>query len=119
MATPGPEFRPGLEHLALMELLAYPTYRECSFPVAFWRTKSGLECDFVLGADGAVGIEVKGSTKLRPKDLHGIRAFADEHRPKLAIVVCNESAPRRTADGIWILPWKAFLERLWGGTIVR
>ncbi len=115
----GPENGRSLEHLVLIELLAYRTYRECNFPVAFWRTKSGLECDFVRGAEGAVGIEVKGSARLRPKDLHGIRAFADEHRPKLAIVVCNESAPRRTDDGIWVLPWQAFLERLWGGTVIR
>ncbi len=114
----GPDFGRALEHFVLMELLAFRTYRERDFPVRYWRTKSGLECDFVLGRDGSFAIEVKGTTKLRPGDLKGIRAFVDEHDPRLAVIVCNESAPRRTRDGIWILPWERFLEQLWADSIV-
>ena len=113
----GPGFARALEHFVLMEILAFRTYREPDFPVRYWRTKSGLECDFVLGRDGGVAIEVKGGTKLSPADLRGMRAYIDEHRPRRAVIVCNESAPRRTADGIWILPWERFLERLWQNAI--
>ena len=115
----GPEFGRALEHLVLMELLAYGSYRELDFPVRFWRTKSGLECDFVLGREGEVAIEAKGSTRLRPSDLRSIRAFVDEHHPRQAIVVCNERDARRTNDGIWILPWERFLEQLWSDAIVE
>ncbi len=115
----GPEFGRALEHLVLMELLAYRSYREVELPVRFWRTKSGLECDFVLGRDGDVAIEVKGSIRLRPSDLRSIRAYVDEHSPRQAIVVCNERDARRTSDGIWILPWERFLEQLWSGAIVE
>ena len=109
----GAEFGRAFEHFLLMELLAYRAYRERDFPVRFWRTKSGLECDFVLGTDGAVAIESKGSGRVRPSELAGMRAYVDEHHPRHAVVVCNESDPRRTPDGIWILPWRQFLERLW------
>jgi predicted AAA+ superfamily ATPase len=115
----GPEFGRALEHLVLMELLAYRSYREFQFPVRFWRTKSGLECDFVLGHDGEVAIEVKGSARLRPSDLRSTRAYVEETGPRRAIVVCNERDARRTSDGIWILPWERFLERLWSGAIVE
>ncbi len=115
----GPEFGRALEHLVLMELLAYRSYRELELPLRFWRTKSGLECDFVLGREGDVVIEVKGSTRLRPSDLRSIRAYVDEHSPRQAIVVCNERDARRTSDGIWILPWERFLEQLWSGAIVE
>ena len=115
----GPEFGRALEHLVLMELLAYRSYREVELPLRFWRTKSGLECDFVLGREGNVAIEVKGSTRLRPSDLRGIRAYVDEHSPRQAIVVCNERDARRTSDGIWILPWERFLEQLWSDTVVE
>ena len=115
----GPEFGRALEHLVLMELLAYRSYREVELPVRFWRTRSGLECDFVLGREGGVVIEVKGSTRLRPSDLRSIRAYVDEHSPRQAIVVCNERDARRTSDGIWILPWERFLEQLWSGAIVE
>ena len=115
----GQEFGRALEHLVLMELLAYRSYRELDFPLRFWRTKSGLECDFVLGREGEVAIEVKGSTRLRPSDLRSVRAYVDEHSPRQAIVVCNERDARRTNDGIWILPWELFLEQLWSDAIVE
>lgn len=115
----GPDFGRAFEHFVLMEILAYRAYREHDFPVRFWRTKSGLECDFVLGRDGAVAIEVKGSASVHREELRAMRAYVEEYEPRHAIVVCNESAPRRTDDGIWILPWVQFLERLWGDVIVE
>ena len=36
----------------------------------------------------------------------------------MALVVCNARAPRRTPDGILVLPWEQFLQRLWAGAIV-
>lgn len=111
----GPEFGRALEHFILMELLGYRSYREENYPIRFWRTKTGLECDFVLGWDGEVAIEVKGTNNVQPRDLNGIRAYSGEHRPRQAVVVCNASRPRRTADGVWIVPWHVFLERLWSG----
>ena len=114
----GPDFGRALEHFVLMEILAYRSYREHDFPVRFWRTKSGLECDFVLGREGSAAIEVKGGTNPGSRELRGLRAFVDEHSPRQAIVVCNGSAPRRTADGIRILPWERFLKRLWGDEVV-
>ncbi|MXZ37789.1 MAG: ATP-binding protein [Holophagales bacterium] len=115
----GPDFGRALEHFVLMELLAYRSYRERDFPIRFWRTRSGRECDFVLGRDGSTAIEVKGGSRVRRADLKGLRAFVEEHRPRTAIVVCNEDAVKRTADGIWIVPWERFLERLWGDDVVE
>lgn len=114
----GPAFGRALEHFVLMELLAYRSYRELDFPVRFWRTRSGLECDFVLGREGEVAIEVKGAAAGDRRDLRGLRAYAEEHRPRRAIVVCNADAPMRTRDGIRILPWERFLEELWSDGIV-
>ena len=48
-----------------------------------------------------------------------MRAYVDEHRPRHAVVVCNEGAPRQTSDGIRILPWQHFLELLWSDAIVK
>ena len=114
----GSDFGRALEHLVLMEILAYRAYRERDFPVRFWRTKSGLECDFVLGRDGRVAIEVKGAPNIGSRQLRGLRAYVDEHGPREAIVVCGDGAPRRTRDGIRILPWNLFLERLWADEVV-
>ena len=113
----GPEFGAALEHFVLMEIRAWRSYRERDLPLRYWRTKSGLEVDFVLGRDAELAIEVKGTRRVRPGDLRGIRAFCDEHGPRAAVVVSNDPAPRRTGD-IDVLPWRVFLERLWGDDLV-
>ena len=112
----GPDYGRALEHFILMELLAYRSYREADFPIRYWRTKSGLEVDFVAGRTGEAAIEVKGG-RVRPQEMKGIRAFAEEHRPDRAIIVCGEPAARRVGL-VDVLPWRIFLERLWAGDLV-
>lgn len=46
-----------------------------------------------------------------------LRAFIADHRPRRAILVCTESAPR-LIEGIEILPWREFLARLWAGRVL-
>ena len=113
----GPAFGQALEHYVLMEILAFRSYRERDVPIRYWRTKSGLEVDFVLGREAEVAIEVKGTSRVRPEDMKGIRAFREEHGPRQAIVVSNDPAPRRTGD-IDVLPWRVFLDRLWGNELI-
>ena len=113
----GEQFGRALEHFVLMELLAHRSYRDLDYGIHFWRTKSGLEVDFVLG-DGEVAVEVKGTSRVDPSDLRSLRAFAEDNRPRRAIMVCNERAPR-IHEGIEMLPWREFLARLWGGAILR
>ena len=114
----GPEFGRAFEHLILMELLAWRSYSGRDDPIRYWRTKSGLECDFVLGRRGETVIEVKGTAALRSADLRPIRAYREEHDPRRAIVVTAETAPRQSADGIDLLPWRHFLDRLWAGELI-
>lgn len=112
----GEQFGRALEQFIFMELKAYSRYSEKDFELNYWRTKTGLEVDFVLG-QGEVCIEVKGSDRVKPGDLKGIKAFAGDYKPGKAIVVCNEKEPRLN-DGIQIMPWQLFLEKLWNGDIV-
>jgi uncharacterized protein len=113
----GEAFGRALEHFILMEILAHRSYGNLGYDVHFWRTKSGLEVDFILG-HGEVAIEVKGTSRVDATELRGLRAFAADHRPRKAIVVCNERVPR-LHDGIEVLPWREFLGRLWEGEIVK
>ena len=112
----GEGFGRALEHYIFMELNAHRSYLELHYDIDFWRTKTGLEVDFVL-AKGEVAVEVKGSSRIDQSDLKGMKAFMEEHRPRHAILVCNERQERATA-GIAILPWRVFLERLWGGQLI-
>lgn len=112
----GPEYGKAFEHFIFMELIAYKSYKEKDFNINFWRTKSGLEVDFVLGP-GETAIEVKGSSNIDKKDFHGLLAFIEEYSPKKAILVCNEKE-ERVSGSIRIMPWKIFLDKLWGDEII-
>jgi predicted AAA+ superfamily ATPase len=112
----GEQFGRALEHFILMEILAHRVYRELDYDVNFWRTKSGLEVDFILGR-GEVAIEVKGTSRIDTADMRPLKTFLREYRPASAIVVCNERAPR-VHEGIRILPWRVFLKMLWNGEVI-
>lgn len=115
-AERGEDFGRALEHYILMELRAHSAYKDLDYPIQYWRTKSGLEVDFVLGA-GEVAIEVKGSSQVDARDLRSLARFVEEYSPKRAIVVCNETR-ERVRDGMKIMPWAKFLKELWSGAIV-
>ena len=104
------------EHFLLNEVRARISYCDLGLPVSFWRTHSGYEVDLIVG-DLDVAIECKSARRLRQSDLKGLRALAEEHTLGRAIVVSREEHVRRTEDGIDILPWREFCERLWGGDI--
>ena len=97
-----------------LEIIAARNYQEKDFPIEFWRTKSGLEVDFVLNR-GEVAIEAK--SRVRSQDLRPMRAFVEEHSPRHAIVV-NAANDRRRVDGIEIMPHPEFLELLHAGEFV-
>jgi predicted AAA+ superfamily ATPase len=109
------DFGKAFEHYVWMELTNYRRYRDPELELYFWRSASGLEVDFILGRmHGAV--EVKAGRRVHDGDLSGMRALIAEHRVARAVVVCLEREPRRVGQ-IEILPWRMFLDRLWGGDL--
>lgn len=113
----GEQFGRAFEHFIFMEIRAHRSLSELHYAINFWRTKSGLEADFVLG-DGQVAVEVKGSQRVERSELRPLIAFREEYAPRQVIVVCNERM-ERVHDGIRILPWRVFLRELWGGKIIN
>jgi len=116
---PGSElFGRAFEHLIYMELTAHSAYSEEIYPIAYWKTASGFEVDFVLG-ENEIAIEVKSTGMVTNKHMKGIRAFKEEYQSRSYIVVSMDTNPRRTEDGIEILPWQIFLDRLWADEIIN
>lgn len=112
----GEEFGRAFEHFLLMEILAYRSYSGQDFTINFWRTKTGLEIDFIL-ARGEIAIEIKGANRIDKRDLNALVAFAEEYSPKRNFVVCNEKE-KRLHGKIEILPWSNFLQELWAGNVL-
>lgn len=110
------QFGNAFESFILQELMAHRHYSGLEYAISYWRTASQLEVDFILG-NHEVAIEVKGSKNVNSSHLKGLKAFMEEYQVKKALVVCNEPLPR-IVDGIEILPYSVFLERLWAGMII-
>ncbi len=112
----GEEFGRAFEHFLFMEMAAYRSYSGRDFEINFWRTKTGLEVDFVL-AGGEIAIEIKGTSRVDKRDMNGLLAFMEEYSPRRSMIICNEKE-RRMHNKIEILPWMEFLDELWKGAIL-
>lgn len=110
-----------LEQLLFCELMAYRSYKEKNFSLNYWKTKTGLEVDFILNKN-EIYIETKISQNVKKGDFKGLNALIDESKPKNAYLVCLEKTPRIvTSDKgqkITILPVYEFLKKLWKNEII-
>ena len=113
----GEWFGQAFEHFIFMEILAHRSYSELDYDIHFWRTKSGLEVDFILG-NGEVAVEVKGTNRVDTRDFNALVTFIEDYSPGRAYVVCNEKT-KRIHRGITVMPWREFLHDLWDGKIIR
>lgn len=69
-----------LENLVLTDLQAWRDARAGSPQVLFWRTYDGREVDFVIETHGGVvGVEVKATTRPRPRDWATLVEFRDRY----------------------------------------
>ncbi|MDR2679289.1 MAG: AAA family ATPase [Tannerella sp.] len=109
-------FGKSFEHFIYEEIYAHSRYSDLNYPLAYWRTASQLEIDFVLG-DHEVAVEVKATSEVRHRHLKGLKAFAEEYPVKKSIIVSNDPYPRMV-DEVLILPWQIFLQQLWQGEII-
>ena len=123
IALKGAEAGRAFEGFVFMELRAYLSYRGKPGELNYWRTKTGLEVDFVWPRERPVAIEAKISDRVDPHDLRGLKAFCEDAGPADAYVVCQEKHPRivEIAPGqtVSILPWRDFLKSLWADQILR
>ncbi|MGH7256025.1 MAG: ATP-binding protein, partial [Nitrospirales bacterium] len=107
-----PEFGQALETYVMHELRSYSDYVSGE-SVAFWRSTSRFEVDFILGDHTA--IEVKASQNVSPQDLKPLQMLAEERKLKRYLCVSLESRARQVS-GVTVLPYREFLDALWDGT---
>jgi uncharacterized protein len=101
-----------LEGLVAQHLRAWLAYRGMDAELFFWRTRSGVEVDFVVyGRAGFWAIEVKNRDRIRQEDLRGLEAFGADY-PQSELVLLYRGSRRERRGRIWILPLDDFLRRL-------
>ncbi|MFH0920293.1 MAG: DUF4143 domain-containing protein [Fibrobacterota bacterium] len=109
---PGSElFGRAFEHFIFLQLKALLRYDGSHRPLSYWRTTSGFEVDFIVG-DAEIAVEVKAAREVNTNHLKGLRAFRDEQKSGRTVLVSLVETPRKTDDGIEILPWRHFLDSL-------
>ena len=106
-----PQFGHLFESYIHHELRSYLSYTNTK-GLAYWRSTSNFEVDFIL--HDQVAIEVKAKSLVSQKDLKGLSALREENLLSKYLVVSLEQEPRKV-DGIDIIPWQLFLQRLWQG----
>ncbi len=113
------DFGKAFENWVCHELVSYLDYHTKNSKkkhLAFW--KLGKEVDFIVG--GEVAIEVKSNDKPGRSDLDGLRKLKQRFpHIERRIVVCRQPYPSQTDDGIEIMPYGDFAQKLWDGNLVR
>ncbi|OGQ08757.1 MAG: hypothetical protein A3G32_06240 [Deltaproteobacteria bacterium RIFCSPLOWO2_12_FULL_40_28] len=104
-------FGKALEQFIIQEVRAYLSYRRIRKELKYWRSVSQFEVDLIIGQDMA--IEIKATNQVSDKHLKGLRALKEEGQIKNFTIVSMDESLRQTKDGIFIYPWKEFLNRLW------
>jgi uncharacterized protein len=103
---------PALETLVFQELRAINDYLECNYQLYFWRTKNGLEVDFILyGPQGLIAIEVKRSSHMNSKNLRGLKEFKKDYSPARCYLLYGGSVPL-FVEGVTVLPIEHALRNL-------
>jgi predicted AAA+ superfamily ATPase len=114
VVQPGSElFGKAFENWCFHELNAYNMYNEKYADFYYWRLAGGTEVDFIVN-DMMIAIEVKAAQKISAKHLKGLRSLKEDH-PEIQrrLLVCCESKPRTTEDGIEVIPAEIFADKLW------
>jgi predicted AAA+ superfamily ATPase len=101
-----------LEGLIFQHLNAWNAYQNHPYILSFWRSRSGVEVDFILyGEEGIVAIEVKNSNKIRPNDLRSLNEFKKDY-PESCPIFLYRGNERILRNEVLCLPCDEFLNLL-------
>lgn len=101
-----------LEGLVAQHLLAWSDYSSSRHEICFWRTRSGLEVDFVVyGPLGFWAIEVKNGSIIHPADTKSLEAFLTDY-PMAKGALLYRGKEKLMKKGIICLPIDQFLPQI-------
>ena len=101
-----------LEGLVAQHLRAWIAYSRGDTRLFFWRTRSGVEVDFVVYGDlGFMAVEVQNSPTVRANDLRPLRTFMADY-PEAKPLLLYRGSEELMIDGIRCMPVERFLRGL-------
>lgn len=100
------------EGLVYQHLLAWSSYRGRGDQVYFWRSRGGVEVDFVVyGESEFLAIEVKHSDQFDRKSLKALTEFKSDY-PESRCLFVYRGKERFEREGVLVLPAEDFLKSL-------
>lgn len=104
-----------LEGLIAQHLRAWIAYQGNKYDLFFWRSRAGVEVDFVLyGEKGIFAIEVKNTNRIRPEDLRSLSAFRQDY-PQSKTLFLYRGEEKLLRNDILCIPCDEFLKELFPG----
>jgi len=98
-----------LEGLVLHHIKAFISYSGLDLEVFYWRTKTGVEVDFIIyGENVFQAIEVKNAKKVFSQDLKGLKSFVGDY-PIAEPVMLYRGTDKLNIEGITCWPVEEFL----------
>jgi predicted AAA+ superfamily ATPase len=108
-------FGKAFENWVFHELNCYRSYHAPDLDLTYWALTTGAEVDFVLNSM-EIAIEAKSTDRITSDHLKNLRVLKDDHaKVKHRVLISLEKKTRITEDGIIIVPYRDFAERLWSG----
>ena len=103
------DFGKSFEHFLILETIAAMFYEKKIEKIHYWRSTSGYEVDLIINEE--IGVEFK-SGRIHPSDAKGLLALEEDLPLKKKWIVGQEVLPRIFENGIEVLPWQLYLERI-------
>jgi len=101
-----------LEGLIIQQLKAWNAYSGNPYEIFFWRSRGGVEVDFILyGKNDIYAIEVKNTNRIRPADLRPLESFVKDY-PQSKTIFLYRGKGRILRNNILCIPCQQFLEKL-------
>ncbi len=101
-----------LEGLVAQHFRAWNAYKNNPYDLYYWRSRNGVEVDFVLyGKPGIYAIEVKNTNRIRPENLRSLSEFQKDY-PQSRVVFLYRGDEKRMINNILCLPCENFLKQL-------
>ena len=101
-----------LEGLVLQHLVAWRDYKNLNCKIYYWRTRHGVEVDFIIyGEQIFYAIEVKNSKNINVQDIKGLETFGTDY-PEAKLILLYRGDKKLRIRNVICVPVTDFLSNL-------
>lgn len=111
-------FKQSFKHLLINEIRSFLTYNDIYSPLCFWKTHSNQHAIDLYFSHQKIAILIHPSAMIcetHAKSMFELQTITSVDR---ALIVSQDTYPRRLKNNIEVMPWKHFCEALWRRTIL-